>query len=918
VFDLGTGQHDINLRHYSGGIQLDNMDGSDVLSIESMGQLIVDGTCSNANITLRGLMTITDNGSSTTLTRDAAISGAYAASIAADTATTRPPSDTINGASYSQIIRHLSLNKDSLDALEAWVAQQVTLARDTVLATQIIAAIEAINITATNLSQIASADSLSLGSETNTFAATQVHDSVWYQVLSTGASGNINTWLEFDIGDDAQAARLSFHGRLHEGSAPSGGDEVHTYGYDWFAAEWVHINPPGVGLVGIAGSDASDDATFVITLTGARWVDTTTGNVGKIRMTFSNYNPDSTVANDLEANTELFLDLVLIEFQSVLTAAKILAVIAGDTIPVKVTKPESLLAIIDNIRGMSAGMGLPDSGMAYRYIATTGASTNGGTSWEDAWDVDGFDSISVMAAPTTIFVAPGSYADVAVDITTSGIRMIGVGGAGLTHLRYTADTIHTSRIIEINDSAGANGVIRGVEIAGFSLGHKVSYTTTPPDPEFQCAIWIHDSVESVRIHHNLFVADSNFKTISAGNGGGGRNLWNKTIEIDHNRFFRNRTHALDLGTQNAYIHDNLIIDTRDYLGNNPLNSVNTIEPIQLIADARANVIADNYVLSGNIPIILRGADSNMIAGNWLGLKWSQNRPIEYSSSPRDNASVGNMYQIPSDSGNNSSAMTQEEFIRDSVNASASVSEANMRTIASYSADSNWMSQMAARSGESGSWGEDALNWDATGAGVSGSGAYHDTIRVVDTSQVPDDTLTNVDIKIDNFARVRRSQVNTGSNGIKAVAKLDDEGLTFAVNATGIFQDGGVDSITPPAKDTAFTIQVFSYGFTPPPGGDSTLAVIFTSVPRAVAIFTPVSSNFADTAGKVLDPATVVEVADANGTIQATLPRTNATKQKTTWTIEIWNTGEPLKVMMTRIYTVPDVAVDTLTVEATEE
>ena len=66
-----TGTIDVDMRHYSGGLTLFNMTSDHTISYESDGQLVIDASCTSANVTARGNMTITDNGTTTALTDDA-------------------------------------------------------------------------------------------------------------------------------------------------------------------------------------------------------------------------------------------------------------------------------------------------------------------------------------------------------------------------------------------------------------------------------------------------------------------------------------------------------------------------------------------------------------------------------------------------------------------------------------------------------------------------------------------------------------------------------------------------------------------------------------------------------------------------------------------------------------------------------
>lgn len=70
-FNSADGIIGANVRDYSGGIALLNMTSNHTISYEADGQLVIDGSCTSANVTARGNMTITDNGTTTALTDDA-------------------------------------------------------------------------------------------------------------------------------------------------------------------------------------------------------------------------------------------------------------------------------------------------------------------------------------------------------------------------------------------------------------------------------------------------------------------------------------------------------------------------------------------------------------------------------------------------------------------------------------------------------------------------------------------------------------------------------------------------------------------------------------------------------------------------------------------------------------------------------
>ncbi|KKK54452.1 hypothetical protein LCGC14_3084610, partial [marine sediment metagenome] len=65
----------LEIRHYSGGIELKGLSASHNVSIEGMGQVVFNANCNvNATVSIRGLFTITDNtGGMSSLTQDAVV-----------------------------------------------------------------------------------------------------------------------------------------------------------------------------------------------------------------------------------------------------------------------------------------------------------------------------------------------------------------------------------------------------------------------------------------------------------------------------------------------------------------------------------------------------------------------------------------------------------------------------------------------------------------------------------------------------------------------------------------------------------------------------------------------------------------------------------------------------------------------------
>lgn len=64
----------LNFRHYSGGLQINSMATGDTMSFESDGQIVIDATCTDGLLTVRGCCDITDNASgAVTVTESAAV-----------------------------------------------------------------------------------------------------------------------------------------------------------------------------------------------------------------------------------------------------------------------------------------------------------------------------------------------------------------------------------------------------------------------------------------------------------------------------------------------------------------------------------------------------------------------------------------------------------------------------------------------------------------------------------------------------------------------------------------------------------------------------------------------------------------------------------------------------------------------------
>lgn len=74
TIDFSAGSSTANIRAYSGGIRIMHGSSNDTISVETDGQVIISANNTSMVITLRGMITITDSGTTTVLTKDAVFS----------------------------------------------------------------------------------------------------------------------------------------------------------------------------------------------------------------------------------------------------------------------------------------------------------------------------------------------------------------------------------------------------------------------------------------------------------------------------------------------------------------------------------------------------------------------------------------------------------------------------------------------------------------------------------------------------------------------------------------------------------------------------------------------------------------------------------------------------------------------------
>lgn len=264
------------------------------------------------------------------------------------------------------------------------------------MAHQTLDVVNGIVLTGTNIATIAEASTLTDGIETNDYVATQILDETYYQIAESdgvvGTNLNINTFLQFDIGPDAKPFALIHNGRLDEGSAPSSNDTLHIWVFDWSGGgSWTHINPPEGDFVGIFNSSSSDDVTFEVQLIDPNFV---SDDSGKVRIAYSNYDPDGATSNNLEEDTEFFLNFAFVEYQMILTATTIASVVTDSVW-------KSDLETYDDEAGSFA-----DSAKGW---GATGASTNDKPSNWTAADTAIVRAIVFKADTATYNGVAGSY-----------------------------------------------------------------------------------------------------------------------------------------------------------------------------------------------------------------------------------------------------------------------------------------------------------------------------------------------------------------------------------------------------------------------------------------------------------------------------------------------------------------------------
>lgn len=125
-FGAGLNASNLNMRHYSGGIEIENMGagtGSYNMSLEGHGQLIINANCSaTSTVAIRGNFTITDNaGGAVTLSDDARITRSEIADDVHDEATAGHTGAGTFGLQLKTVVDTIATDAARLTAVRAAV-----------------------------------------------------------------------------------------------------------------------------------------------------------------------------------------------------------------------------------------------------------------------------------------------------------------------------------------------------------------------------------------------------------------------------------------------------------------------------------------------------------------------------------------------------------------------------------------------------------------------------------------------------------------------------------------------------------------------------------------------------------------------------------------------------------------------------
>jgi len=118
------------------------------------------------------------------------------------------------------------------------------------------------------ISVVSESDTVTTGTEVNTYAVTDEVDQVYHEV--TDVAGVLELYYQFDVGGNGVAAICQFTGRL-----TSANDSIGVYAYNWAATSWDQVGT-------LAGTGGTSDGVEIFNLLTRH---TGTGaNLGKVRI----------------------------------------------------------------------------------------------------------------------------------------------------------------------------------------------------------------------------------------------------------------------------------------------------------------------------------------------------------------------------------------------------------------------------------------------------------------------------------------------------------------------------------------------------------------------------------------------------------------------------------------------------------
>lgn len=177
---------------------------------------------------------------------------------------TRLPAALVGGLMDSNI-GAISADTTAADNMELQY-DGTGLTGDTYPATQ--AAVGNLSTGSASIAVAAGSDTVTTGTEVNTFAVTDEVDGVYHEI--SDVAGVLEMYYEFDVGGNGVASTVQMLGRLNGAN-----DSLGVYAYNWGGAAWEQIG-------NLDGTNSSTDSTEIYSLLTKH---TGTGaNLGKVRV----------------------------------------------------------------------------------------------------------------------------------------------------------------------------------------------------------------------------------------------------------------------------------------------------------------------------------------------------------------------------------------------------------------------------------------------------------------------------------------------------------------------------------------------------------------------------------------------------------------------------------------------------------